>query len=132
MRSQRASATPDSSWARWREARFASFQLARHWKESGVRREEKRTKAFSQLTLLLPISQSTLLLVPFPTPPPFPRILTMAFALASRVAAVRPTAAAGRRSAVAARPARIAGAVVSFFGKKETDYFFSFGAHSRD
>lgn len=56
----------------------------------------------------------------------------MAFALASRVAAVRPTAAAGRRSAVAARPARIAGAVVSFFGKKETDYFFSFGAHSRD
>ena len=39
----------------------------------------------------------------------------MAFALASRVAAVRPTAVAGRRSAVAARPARVAGAVVSFF-----------------
>jgi len=37
----------------------------------------------------------------------------MAFAFASRIAAVRPTAVAGRRSAAVARPARVAGAVVS-------------------
>ena len=49
----------------------------------------------------------------------------MAFALASRVAAVRPTAVAGRRSAVVARPARIAGAVVSgFLGGKEIEFSF--------
>ena len=45
----------------------------------------------------------------------------MAFALASRVAAVRPTAVAGRRSAVVARPARIAGAGVSGFGGGERE-----------
>ena len=52
----------------------------------------------------------------FPLSPP--RFDTMAFALASRVAAVRPTAVAGRRSTVVARPARVAGAVVSLFFAK--------------
>jgi len=56
----------------------------------------------------------------------------MAFALASRVAAVRPTAVAGRRSAVVARPARIAGAVVSgFLGGKEIEFSFFFGGRAK-
>ena len=71
--------------------------------------------------------QSTL-----PSPLSPPRIDTMAFALASRVAAVRPTAVAGRRSAVVARPARIAGAVVSgFLGGKEIEFSFFFGGRAK-